>query len=148
MNFFTLAHLVAESGFPSTSAAILFRSSETEILLHMMKQYTCTYHYQCIIVIWVIYFISNYSQKIDSGHAHCKILHKYFIFWVQYAFQPHRRINVHKLTTPIKEVRAHWWLPHHSTLDLQNSVSSQLCKSSEQRVESKRNKYRGRPANP
>ena len=35
-----------------------------------------------------------------------------------------------KMTTPIKQVMAYWWMPRHSTLDLlANSVSSQPFKS-------------------
>ena len=46
-------------------------------------------------------------------------------------------IRVHKMTIPIKQVMPHWWMPHHSTLDLlANSVSSQLFKSSQWRAES------------
>ena len=36
------------------------------------------------------------------------------------------------MTTPIKQAMAYWWPPHHSTLHLPvNSVSSQLCKASQ-----------------
>ena len=45
------------------------------------------------------------------------------------------------MTTPIKQVMAHWGLLHHSTVDLlANSVSSQPCMFSQRRAESRRNK--------
>ena len=46
-------------------------------------------------------------------------------------------VTVCKMTTPIKQVTLHWWMPRHSTLDLlANSVSSQPFKSSQRRTES------------
>ena len=48
------------------------------------------------------------------------------------------------MTTLLKQVMAHWCQWHHSALDLPaNSVASQPCKSSQWRVESKRNKRVG-----
>ncbi len=82
--------------------------------------------------LYAVHIICAIPQKTESlgklkhlrGRAHCKILRKYCIFRVPYAFQPHRCITVRKMATPIKQVMPHWWMPCHSSLDLLSVISA------------------------
>ena len=90
-------------------------------LLHPF-QYAYRFNHSTKTVL--LHIVNNSLLASDSGKvslltlpdlSHCKILRKYCIFRVSYAFQPHRCITVRKMTTPIKQVMPHWSLNTRST---------------------------------
>ena len=59
---------------------------------------------------------SSLSLKQARGCAYCRILCKYCILGVQYAFWPHRCIIIRKMLNTDWTSYGSLWLPRHSTL--------------------------------